>query len=177
MSTTQYLFAGFGGQGILFAGKFAAYKGLIEEKQVSWLPSYGPEMRGGTASCSVIISDSPVGSPIVSKPDVLIAMNLPSLDRYESAVAAGGTIFVDSTLVERKVKRTDVTAYYVPATRLANENGIPTLANMILMGNILKVMGEFKEGSVLSALKKVISAKHADMLDVNLKALKTGAEL
>ena len=86
MSTTQYLFAGFGGQGILFAGKFAAYKGLIEEKQVSWLPSYGPEMRGGTASCSVIISDSPVGSPIVSKPDVLIAMNLPSLDRYESAV-------------------------------------------------------------------------------------------
>lgn len=106
MSTTQYLFAGFGGQGILFAGKFAAYKGLIEEKQVSWLPSYGPEMRGGTASCSVIISDSPVGSPIVSKPDVLIAMNLPSLDRYESAVAAGGTIFVDSTLVERKVNRT-----------------------------------------------------------------------
>lgn len=84
MSTTQYLFAGFGGQGILFAGKFAAYKGLIEEKQVSWLPSYGPEMRGGTASCSVIISDSPVGSPIVSKPDVLIAMNLPSLDRYEA---------------------------------------------------------------------------------------------
>ena len=111
MSTTQYLFAGFGGQGILFAGKFAAYKGLIEEKQVSWLPSYGPEMRGGTASCSVIISDSPVGSPIVSKPDVLIAMNLPSLDRYESTVAAGGTIFVDSTLVERKVNRTDVTAY------------------------------------------------------------------
>ena len=104
-------------------------------------------------------------------------MNLPSLDRYESAVAAGGTIFVDSTLVERKVNRTDVTAYYVPATRLANENGIPTLANMILMGNILKVMGEFKEESVLSALKKVISAKHADMLDVNLKALKTGAEL
>ena len=173
MSTTQYLFAGFGGQGILFAGKFAAYKGLIEEKQVSWLPSYGPEMRGGT----VIISDSPVGSPIVSKPDVLIAMNLPSLDRYESTVAAGGTIFVDSTLVERKVNRTDVTAYYVPATRLANENGIPTLANMILMGNILKVMGEFKEESVSAALKKVISAKHADMLDVNLKALKTGAEL
>ena len=104
-------------------------------------------------------------------------MNLPSLDRYESTVAAGGTIFVDSTLVERKVNRTDVTAYYVPATRLANENGIPTLANMILMGNILKVMGEFKEESVSAALKKVISAKHADMLDVNLKALKTGAEL
>lgn len=177
MSTTQYLFAGFGGQGILFAGKFAAYKGLIDEKQVSWLPSYGPEMRGGTASCSVIVSDDPVGSPIVSKPDVLVAMNLPSLDRYEDAVATGGTIFVDSTLIERKIGRDDVAVYYVPATRLANENGMPTLANMILMGNILKVLNEFDEESVTAALKKVISAKHADMLDINLKALKIGAAL
>lgn len=176
MSTTQFLFAGFGGQGILFAGKFAAYKGLMNEKHVSWLPSYGPEMRGGTASCSVIISDDPVGSPIVSKPDVLVAMNLPSLDRYEDAVATGGTIFVDSTLIDRKVKRTDAAVYYVPATRLASDNGIPTLANMILMGNILKVMNEFDEESVTAALKKVISAKHADMLEVNLKALKIGAE-
>ncbi len=176
MSTTQYLFAGFGGQGILFAGKFTAYKGLIEEKQVSWLPSYGPEMRGGTASCSVIVSDDPVGSPIVSKPDVLIAMNLPSLDRYEDAVVPGGTIFVDSTLVERKVKRQDVTVHYIPATRLASENGISTLANMIIVGNILKTFNDFGEESVNAALKKVISAKHADMLDVNLKALKIGAE-
>ena len=176
MSTTQYLFAGFGGQGILFAGKFTAYKGLIEEKLVSWLPSYGPEMRGGTASCSVIVSDDPVGSPIVSKPDVLIAMNLPSLDRYEDAVVPGGTIFVDSTLVERKVKRQDVTVHYIPATRLASENGISTLANMIIVGNILKTFNDFGEESVNAALKKVISAKHADMLDVNLKALKIGAE-
>ena len=176
MSTIQFLFAGFGGQGILFAGKFAAYKGLIGEKQVSWPPSYGPEMRGGTASCSVIVSDEPVGSPIVSRPDVLIAMNLPSLDRYESAVAVGGTIFVDSTLIDRRVERDDVAVYYVPATRLASDNGMPTLANMILMGNILKVMNEFDEESVTAALKKVISAKHADMLDINLKALKIGAE-
>ena len=176
MSTTQFLFAGFGGQGILVAGKFAAYKGLIGEKQVRWLPSYGPEMRGGTASCSVIVSDEPVGSPIVSRPDVLIAMNLPSLDRYESAVAVGGTIFVDSTLIDRRVERDDVAVYYVPATRLASDNGMPTLANMILMGNILKVMNEFDEESVTAALKKVISAKHADMLDINLKALKIGAE-
>lgn len=176
MSTTQFLFAGFGGQGILFAGKFAAYKGLTDNKQVSWLPSYGPEMRGGTASCSVIISDEPVGSPIVSRPDVLIAMNLPSLDRYEDAVATGGTIFVDSTLIERKVKREDVAVYYVPATRLASENNMPTLANMIIMGKILKVMNDFSEESVNAALKKVISAKHADMLDTNLKALQIGAD-
>lgn len=175
MSTTQFLFAGFGGQGILFAGKFAAYKGLTDNKQVSWLPSYGPEMRGGTASCSVIVSDEPVGSPIVSRPDVLVAMNLPSLDRYEDAVATGGTIFVDSTLIERKVKREDVAVYYVPATRLASENNMPTLANMIIMGKILKVMNDFSEESVNAALKKVISAKHADMLEVNLKALQIGA--
>ena len=107
--TRQFLFSGFGGQGILFAGKFVAYKGLMDGKNVSWLPSYGPEMRGGTASCGVIVGDETVGSPIVSTPDVLVAMNLPSLDKYESTVAPGGIIFVDSTLVSRPVNRTDVT--------------------------------------------------------------------
>ncbi|MEE1356229.1 MAG: 2-oxoacid:acceptor oxidoreductase family protein [Clostridia bacterium] len=176
MKTTQYLFAGFGGQGILFAGKFTAYKGLIEDKQVSWLPSYGPEMRGGTASCSVIISDDQVGSPIVSKPDVLVAMNLPSLDKYENDVKAGGIIFADSTLIERKVARDDVTVHYIPATKLASDNGMPTLANMIIIGKILKELGEYDEEKVLAALKKVISAKHADMLETNLKAIKIGTE-
>ncbi len=176
MKTTQYLFAGFGGQGILFAGKFAAYKGLIEEKQVSWLPSYGPEMRGGTASCSVIISDAPVGSPIVSKPDVLIAMNLPSLDKYENEVVPGGVIFADSTLIERKVARDDVKVFYIPATKLASDNGMPTLANMIIIGKILKELDEYNEETVMAALKKVISAKHADMLDINLKAIQIGSE-
>ena len=176
MKTTQFLFSGFGGQGILFAGKFLAYKGLIEGKQVSWLPSYGPEMRGGTASCSVIVSDEAVGSPIVSKPDVLIAMNLPSLDRFESAVVPGGMIFADSTLIERKVTRTDVKAIYVPATKLASDNGFPTLANMILLGKILSELGEFDAANVETALTKVIPAKHADMKEINLKALRLGAE-
>ncbi len=177
MKTTQFLFSGFGGQGILFSGKVLAYKGLIEDKQVSWLPSYGPEMRGGTASCSVIVSDGAVGSPIVSKPDVLVAMNLPSLDKFESSVVPGGKIFADSTLIERKVARNDVTAFYVPATKLAADNGIPTLANMILLGKILKELGEFTPDGVEAALKKVISAKHADMLEVNLNALRLGASL
>ena len=176
MATTQFLFSGFGGQGILFAGKFVAYKGLTDGKQVSWLPSYGPEMRGGTASCSVIVSDEPVGSPIVSKPDVLIAMNLPSLDKFESTVAPGGIIFMDSTLIDRDVARTDVTVYKVPATRLAGENNMPTLANMILLGKILSVLGEDAPESIDAALKKVISAKRADMMEVNLRALKLGAE-
>ncbi len=176
MSTREFLFSGFGGQGILFAGKFLSYKGLIEDKQVSWLPSYGPEMRGGTASCSVIVSDIPVGSPIVSNPDVLVAMNLPSLDRYEQSVKPGGVIFVDSTLIERKVNRDDVTVYYIPATRLASDNKLGNLANMIIVGKIMSVFDEFTDESVDAALSKVISAKHADMLDVNKNALKLGAE-
>ena len=172
----SYLIAGFGGQGLLFAGKFLAYKGLLENKEVSWLPSYGPEMRGGTASCSVIIGDEPVGSPIVEHPDVLMVMNLPSLNRYEQAVQPGGTIFVDSTLVERKVERSDVKAIYVPATRLAVENDMTSLANMILTGKILEEMGEFDADGVQAALKKVVSAKHPEMFDLNLKALQIGRD-
>ena len=177
MSTVKYLFAGFGGQGILFSGKVLAYKGLTDGKNVSWLPSYGPEMRGGTANCSVIISDAPVGSPIVSNPDVLIAMNLPSLDLYEDKVVSGGMIFVDSSLVERKVNRTDVKVFYVPATKLASDNKIDKLANMIIMGKVLKETGAFdNEESVTNALKKVISAKRADMLETNLNAMKLGRD-
>ena len=160
----------------MLTGKFLAYKGLIENRQVSWLPSYGPEMRGGTASCGVILSDEPVGSPIVSKPDVLIAMNIPSLDRYEDSVAPGGVIIADSTLIGRKVRRTDVTAYYVPATQMASDAGIPTLANMIIAGKLLKILNADAPDSVAAALEKVISAKHRDMLDVNRKALEMGAE-
>ncbi|MBE6700563.1 MAG: 2-oxoacid:ferredoxin oxidoreductase subunit gamma [Ruminococcaceae bacterium] len=176
MSTNKYLFAGFGGQGILFSGKLLAYKGLTDGKNVSWLPSYGPEMRGGTASCSVIISDTPVGSPIVSKPDILIAMNLPSLDKYENDVAEGGMIFYDSSLIEREVIRKDVRAFAIPATKLADDNMTPTLANIIMVGKVLKETGEFDEKSVEAALRKVISAKHIDMLDKNLDAMKIGRD-
>ncbi|MBQ6946896.1 MAG: 2-oxoacid:acceptor oxidoreductase family protein [Clostridia bacterium] len=176
MSTKQILISGFGGQGILFAGKFLAYKGLMDEKQVSWLPSYGPEMRGGTASCSIILSDEPVGSPIVSNPDILIAMNLPSLDKYESSVVPGGIIIADSTLIDRKVERDDVTVYYVPATGLAGENGIGSLANMIIVGKLLDTMGDYNEESIKAALGKVVSARKANMFDANLKAMQIGAD-
>ena len=176
MSTKQILLSGFGGQGILFAGKMLAYKGLIEDKQVSWLPSYGPEMRGGTASCSVIVSDEPVGSPIVSNPDILVAMNLPSLDKFEETVVPGGIIFVDSSLVERKVQRDDVKVFYVPATKLAGDNGFGNLANMILVGKILEVLGEFDEEIVMNTLNKVIPPKKIDMIDTNMKAMKMGAK-
>lgn len=174
--TTQLLIAGFGGQGVLFAGKFIAYKGLQEGRELSWLPSYGPEMRGGTANCSVILSDDPVGSPIVSHPDVLIAMNLPSLDKYEDAVVPGGMIFVDSTLIERKVKRTDVKVFYIPSTALAQSIGAPTLANMIMVGKFIRESGAVEYENLEAALKKIVSARHADLFDINLKAINCGYE-
>ena len=172
--THEILISGFGGQGVLFAGKCLAYEGLEENKQVSWLPSYGPEMRGGTASCGVIISDEPVGSPIVSKPTILIAMNLPSLDRFEKETVVGGKIFVDSTLVAREVERKDVDAFYIPATRLANELGTPTLANMIILGKMIKETGLVTLESATEAMKHVVSAKKANLLEANVKALQTG---
>ena len=172
----QILIAGFGGQGVLFAGKFLATKGLIEGKNVSWLPSYGPEMRGGTANCSVIISDDPVGSPIVSEPNCLVAMNLPSLRRYENSVVPGGMILVDSTLINEKVERNDVSVFYVPATKMAKDEGFSTLANMILCGKLIKESADLKFENTDEALKKVIPPRKANLLDINLKALKVGYE-
>ena len=171
--TSQILIAGFGGQGILFSGKLLAYKALSEGKELSWLPSYGPEMRGGTASCSVTISDESVGSPIIDNPDVLIVMNLPSLDKYEKTVKKGGTIFVDSTLIERKVERDDVRAFYIPCTKMAQDMGTPNLANIILLGKVLKECPEIGMAVMEDALKKVV-AKHPEMYEVNLKAVEAG---
>lgn len=176
MSTKNILFAGFGGQGILFSGKFMAYEGLLDGKHVSWLPSYGPEMRGGTANCSVVISDDEIGSPIVDKPDILVVMNLPSLDKYENAVVPGGKIFVDSSLIERKVNRSDVDVFYVPATGMAAEKKIPTLANMIITGKMLKELGVSLD-AVDKVLGKIVSARHQNLLEVNKDAIKTGYDL
>ena len=173
-NTCNILFAGFGGQGILFAGKCVAYKGLLENKQVSWLPSYGPEMRGGTANCSVIVSDEPIGSPIVGKPDVLVAMNLPSLDKYENEVVSGGKIFVDSTLISRKVERTDVDVYYIPATKMASDAGVPTLANMILLGKVIKETDVISLEGMRTMFEKIISAKRQNLIDTNLMTIELG---
>ena len=174
MKTTQILIAGFGGQGVLFAGKFLAYKGLVQEKQVSWLPSYGPEMRGGTANCSVIISDTPVGSPIITTPDVLVAMNLPSLQKFVDSVVPGGHILVDSTLIGVKVERTDVQVHYIPATQMAKDAGFATLANMILAGKVLKEIDIVSFEGNKETLESFIPAKKAGLIDINCKALQAG---
>ena len=176
MKTTQILIAGFGGQGVLFAGKFLAYKGLMENLQLSWLPSYGPEMRGGTANCSVVLSDTPVGSPIITAPDVLIAMNLPSLQKFVNDVVPGGQIYVDSALIDAKVERTDVEVFYIPATQMAKDNNIATLANMIIVGHLLEHHPELGFNGVEAVVNKLVPPKKAALIELNMQALTLGKE-
>ena len=174
MANHQIIIAGFGGQGLLFSGKVLAYAGLAENRQLSWLPSYGPEMRGGTASCTVILSDEPIGSPIVDHPNVAMVMNNPSLDKYEGLVAPGGKLFLDSALIGRKVERNDIDVYYIPATQLAKDMGAPTLANMILLGAIVKETGCVSAEHLEEGLRHAVPARHADLIDLNLQALEIG---
>ena len=168
--TNEILLAGFGGQGILFMGKMLAYFGLYENKEVSWLPSYGPEMRGGTCNCSVCVSDDPIGSPLVDTPNTLIVMNTPSYDKFIGSVVPGGTVIIDSTLVDAKCDRTDINVYYVPATALANEHDMKGLANIILVGKLLKETNLTSMETVKKAMEKVIPPKKAHLIDANIKA-------
>lgn len=174
MATTKILIAGFGGQGILFTGKAIAFTGLKADFEVSWLPSYGPEMRGGTANCSITLSDAPIGSPIVDKPDVLIAMNLPSLEKYYGETASGGYVVYDSSLVTKEETRTDIKVYGIPATKLASENGLEGLANMIILGKVLKETNVLTLKQVVDSLTEMVPAKKAQLLQNNIKAIELG---
>ncbi|MGI6039129.1 MAG: 2-oxoacid:acceptor oxidoreductase family protein [Eubacteriales bacterium] len=171
---SQILIAGFGGQGVLFTGRFIASDGLMRGKEVSWLPSYGPEMRGGTANCSVIISDTSIGSPIVNNPDILIAMNLPSLDKFENAVVAGGSIFIDSSLVERKAVRDDVKSFYIPSTALAHENGLEGLANMIMLGKVIRESGIIPYETISKTMEEIVPESRIRLRALNQKAIDIG---
>ncbi len=174
MKNCKIMLAGFGGQGILFAGKVLAYAGLKAGREVSWLPSYGPEMRGGTANCSVVISDKPVGSPIIPHPDVLIAMNRPSLDKFEAALPAGGLIITDSSLVDREVERTDVTVVKVPARELALEAGLGNLSNMVIVGKLIRETGLYTMDEIKAGLEKSIPPSKAALLEKNISAIELG---
>lgn len=174
MKDWNFVFAGFGGQGILFAGKVVAYAGMMEGREVSWLPSYGPEMRGGTANCSVCLASRPIGSPLVLEPDALVVMNNPSYDKFIDSVAPGGAVIIDSALVDRKVRRTDITAIYVPATKLAQENGIGKLANLIMLGALWKATGFTSMDSLRAAIEKVVPPSKKELVELNLKAIQLG---
>ncbi|MDR0819588.1 MAG: 2-oxoacid:acceptor oxidoreductase family protein [Oscillospiraceae bacterium] len=170
------LLAGFGGQGLLFAGKVIAYCGLIEERQLSWLPSYGPEMRGGTANCGVSISDEPIGSPLVVAPNQLIVMNQPSLEKFIDAVPAGGLVLVDSTMISARVTRSDVTVHYVPATAIAEDEGLKGLANIILVGKLFAEYPFCEADTLTEAIRKSVPASKKEMFDFNVRAAKLGMD-
>jgi 2-oxoglutarate ferredoxin oxidoreductase subunit gamma len=168
VATFEILFAGFGGQGILSMGKFLAYAGMEEEKNVSWLPSYGPEMRGGTANCSVIVSDEGVGSPVVTSPDILVVMNRPSLDKFEATIKPGGILIMDSDLVNREPYREDIKVIKIPAQTTAAELGSRTIANMVLLGALID---ETAVVSIEAMLKSLAEHGKSSYYDINKKAL------
>ena len=176
MEEMRIVFAGFGGQGLLFAGKVVAYAGLIDDHEVSWLPSYGPEMRGGTANCSVTVSDEPIGSPLIMNPNVLVAMNQPSLLKFESEVSTGGIVLVDTSLVTRLPERDDVTTFALEATNMAEEAELKGLANIVLVGKMLKETGFCSQETIEGAIRKAVPPRKSALIEKNLKALKLGME-
>lgn len=176
MKHQDVIIAGFGGQGILSAGRILAYAGMLENRNVSWLPSYGPEMRGGTANCSVIISEETVGSPIINTATSLIVMNGPSLEKFESMVSSGGVIITDSSLVEKIPERKDVAVHRVPATKTALDMGNGTFATVILLGKLIAATNIISKDSFAEALKKTLPAKKHYMIPDEIKALEFGME-
>ncbi|WP_422484452.1 2-oxoacid:acceptor oxidoreductase family protein [Gudongella sp. DL1XJH-153] len=173
----RLIIAGFGGQGVMAMGQLLTYSGMIEGKNVSWLPSYGPEMRGGTANCNVTISTEPVGSPVVLEATTAVVLNLPSLDKFEESVVPGGNLMINSSLIEKKAERDDINVYYIPANDIANEIGNTRIANMVMLGAYIEITGAIKIDSVYEAFEKVFGETKAHLLPVNKDALKRGAEV
>ena len=172
----EFVFAGFGGQGMLLIGKFLAMACMLDGKHVSWLPSYGPEMRGGTANCSVIVSDEEIGSPLVETPDVVVAMNLPSLDKFESAVKPGGLLVINSSIIERKSTRDDITVVYCDANRIAEEVKNPKGANVAILGAMMAKCGIVDNDKLVEAIRIELGERKARFLEGNKAALAAGME-
>ena len=170
----QFLIAGFGGQGILLIGQLMAKAAMHEGKNVSWMPSYGPEMRGGEANCAVVISDEPIGSPLVTEPPVAVIMNLPSLKKFEPAMEKGGTLLYNTSLIEAKPQRTDTKVLPIPCNEIAESLGNGRVANMVMLGAIIAATGAISIDSAMDALKDAFGEKKADLLPLNRKAMEAG---
>jgi len=173
--THEIIMAGFGGQGVMAMGKILVEAALKEGKNVSWLPSYGPEMRGGTANCSVIVSEDPIGAPIVTEATAAIVMNRPSLDKFEEDVIPGGSLLINSSLIDQKATRKDINVYYIPANDIANELGVGKIANIVMLGAYLKISGAAKEESIMEIITEIFSGKKASVIPLNKEALLRGA--
>lgn len=172
---TSIIISGFGGQGTLFSGQVLAYAALDAGKQVSWIPSYGPEMRGGTAHCTVIISENDIGSPIVRSPTIAVALNLPSLDKYENRIQKGGLIVANASLINRKVERKEIQAIHIPANNIAEEIGNMRLANMVAIGAMITARPLLPLDALKQALKDHLPERHKKLLPANFEALNRGA--
>lgn len=173
----EVLMAGFGGQGVMSMGSLLAYAGMLEGKQVSWLPSYGPEMRGGTANCHVVISDEPVASPLVTEPTAAILLNRPSLDRFEKTVRPGGLLIYNSSLVDRVPERTDIRVVAIPANQVAEELGSARVANMVCLGAFRALTEAVSFSALMDSLRKALPVHRHDLIPVNEAALRRGEEL
>ena len=174
--TTKVIMAGFGGQGVVLIGTLLAYAGMKEGKHATFFPSYGAEMRGGTANCSVVVSDTEIASPVVARPDCVVAMNVASLEKFEPSVRSGGSIFVNSSLVEKRVTRKDITEVRIPANELADALGSSRAANMVMLGGLIKKTGAISLQSAVDSLSGVLSERAMALLDVNKRALAKGYE-
>jgi 2-oxoglutarate ferredoxin oxidoreductase subunit gamma len=174
--TTKVIMAGFGGQGVVLIGTLLAYAGMKQGKHTTFFPSYGAEMRGGTANCSVVVSDGEIASPVVGQPDCVIAMNVASLDKFEPALKPGGTLFVNSSLIEKRVKRQDINEIRIPANEIAEQTGSARAANMVMLGGLIKKTRAVTLDSAVDSLSNVLSERAMALLDVNKKALAKGFE-
>jgi len=170
METVKMFFAGSGGQGILLLGQMFTYAAMNENKEVTYLPSYGPEMRGGTANCTVVVSEKPISCPLISEADLVVAMNLPSLIKFESLVKPGGKLFINSSLVDQKASRTDIDVFEIPANDIALEMGAPRSANMIMLGEINRRMHVAEDASIEYLIRKTFSRKGEETVQLNLRA-------
>ena len=173
---TEIIIAGFGGQGVLFCGQLLAYAGMDEGKEITWIPSYGPEMRGGTANCTVVISDEEIGSPFVHNPQAVIAMNRPSLDKYEDLVKPGGFLVINTSMTDRKANRKDITVIEIAANEKAEELGDQRMANMVLLGALLANLPVLPADSIKKDLKAHLPERHQKLLSQNFDALQEGSK-
>lgn len=168
------IIAGFGGQGVLSMGKILAYSGVMQDFEVTWMPSYGPEMRGGTANCSVVLSDKPVGSPVFARCTELIALNEPSLIKFEEGVLPGGTVFVNSDVVTDKVSRADLTAYYIPCAKIADEVGNSKVGNMVMLGAYVAATKILKPETIEKMIETMFAGPKAKFIPLNIEAFRRG---
>ena len=173
---TEIIIAGFGGQGILFAGQLLAYAAMDAGREVTWIPSYGPEMRGGTANCTVIIADEEIGSPTVLNPKAAMVFNLPSFDKYEPLVVPGGVLVSNASLMNRGFQRDDLNAVLIPANEIAESLGDKRLTNMIMLGAMLQMMPILSPGEIEKSLAEHLPKRHHHLLPLNSQALKRGME-